>query len=799
MSVPDTVLGDQEEAVANAVDQFVDEMISHAEAPQIDAFVKRFPSIQHVLRNVLPAIQLMHCPDSPGAAAVTADTLGVSGTLGDFRILKELGRGGMGVVYEAEQISLGRRVALKTLPMASAINPVRLNRFRNEAQAAAQLHHPNIVPVYAVGTERGVWYYAMQIIDGPSLAEVIEAIRTGASPPELERDPASTDNAFQSVTGIETPGHIRGAALLCQQAARALEHAHDMDIVHRDIKPGNLMIDGHGKLFVTDFGLARFRNENGLTLSGDVVGTLAYMSPEQARGENAVVDHRSDVYSLGATLYELATLSRPFEEENRAAMLSRIIEGNLTRPRQINPALPIDVETIILKSMSLEPGHRYPTVAQLADDLTRFLEDQPILARRPTVMDRCQRWCRRHRSIVALGLITGLMMCVGLLVSTVAIATEQARTESALKQISKRETSLRFALARQDQLRAEAQANLRQAEENFLKARDVLDFFVASVDEDLGGHDSLRMVRTRLLQTSLDYYRDFSEQAQDKPRLQSQLVKSRYHVARILSEIGTSPETEEAIERALRAQEELALANPHDWQMSRDLWSMYLQLGSFSGTESMRLILEPEVQDELSLSQEQVCTCYEIADDFLGHDTMALSEDITKTRHQFRERTDHALSAIARMLTVQQNQRLAQVELQVQGSRAWKLARVTRELALTTEQRRAIDQVDGETRRAVWGAYAKGRFRQVRQQYTRANEQVLALLTDEQTKKWATMIGEDFPMARRLRMRPDPFRFSYSPRAPRPRPRRGSGSNWPNKQRPPDENEVQSQPLRIKR
>jgi len=771
MSVPDTVHGEQEEAVAEAVDQFVDEMASHARAPRIDAFVRRFPAIQHVLRDVLPAIQLMHCPDTPGTAAVTADTLGVSGTLGDFRILKELGRGGMGVVYEAEQISLGRRVALKTLPMASAINPVRLNRFRNEAQAAAQLHHPNIVPVYAVGTERGVWYYAMQIIDGPTLAEVVEAIRTGPSTPEQHLSPtlASTDETFKTVTGIETPGHIRGAALLCQQAARALEHAHNMDIVHRDIKPGNLMIDGHGKLFVTDFGLARFRNDNGLTLSGDVVGTLAYMSPEQARGENTVVDHRSDVYSLGATLYELTTLSRPFEEENRAAMLSRIIEGKLTPPRQVNSALPVDVETIILKSMSLEPGHRYSTVAQLADDLTRFLEDQPILARRPTVVDRCQRWCRKHRSLVALGVVTALLMCVALSVSTIAIATEQARTEAALRQVSKRETSLRFALARQDQLRVEAQANLRQSEENFQKARDVLDFFVASVDEDLGGHDSLRMVRTRLLETSLDYYRDFSEQAQDKPRLQSQLVKSRYHVARILSEIGTSPETEDAIELALRAQEELTLANPHDWRLSRDLWSMYLQLGSFSGTESIRLILEPEVQDELRLSQDQVCTCYEIANGLLG--ATGGGDDITRTRHEFRERMDNALSAIASALTGLQDERLAQIELQVRGSRVWKSARVTRELGLSTEQRRAIDGIDRETRRAVWGSYSKGRTRQIRLHYTKANEQILALLNEQQAARWAIMIGEEFPAARRLRMRPDPFRFSHSPRAPQNRTR----------------------------
>src|SRR5262249_47604015 len=227
--------------------------------------------------------------------------------LGDFRIVREVGRGGMGVVYEAVQLSLGRRVALKTLPFAAALDGRQLQRFKNEAQAAAALHHSNIVPVFAVGCERGVHYYAMQLIDGHPLTALIQQARrarAGAPAPPG----ADTARALQLSTlrTSQASEYFRGAARLVAQAAEALEHAHQMGVIHRDVKPGNLMVDGRGHLWVTDFGLAQL-HDGGLTQTGDLVGTLRYMAPEQAAGQR-LVDHRADVYGLGAPLYELLTL-----------------------------------------------------------------------------------------------------------------------------------------------------------------------------------------------------------------------------------------------------------------------------------------------------------------------------------------------------------------------------------------------------------------------------------------------------------------------------------------------------------
>ena len=243
------------------------------------------------------------------------------GRLGDFQLVREIGRGGMGVVYEAEQISLGRRVALKVLPFAAALDARQLQRFKNEAQAAASLHHTNIVPVFGVGCERGVHYYAMQYIEGQTLAAIIKDLRRGkdCGLPGFSSEP-SNRHATAPVARPRRllpllPAHVRAAALLGMQAALALEHAHQLGVVHRDIKPANLLVEAGSvhrperetkpeasgvRLWVTDFGLAHCRQgQAGLTVTGDLVGTLRDMSPEQTVAQPIGVDHRTDLYSLG--------------------------------------------------------------------------------------------------------------------------------------------------------------------------------------------------------------------------------------------------------------------------------------------------------------------------------------------------------------------------------------------------------------------------------------------------------------------------------------------------------------------
>jgi serine/threonine protein kinase len=297
--------------------------------------------------------------------------LGSSGhILGDYRIVREIGRGGMGVVYEAEQISLKRRVALKVLPFGASMEPKHLTRFRIEAQAAASLKHPGIVPVYTIETDQGIHFYTMQYIEGRTLSEVVRIlqVRSGVTDqlamvaPRLAAQSALTigevtqaehgstgeatsiesasavggsessessaaplkDGGLWSETSCKSRSYLRIIAELGVQAAEALHHAHESGIVHRDIKPSNLILSNNGNLWVTDFGLALMKDNPGVTQPGEVLGTLRYMSPEQASGNHRLIDHRSDVYSLGATLYELLTLRPVARGNDRGAILRAI-------------------------------------------------------------------------------------------------------------------------------------------------------------------------------------------------------------------------------------------------------------------------------------------------------------------------------------------------------------------------------------------------------------------------------------------------------------------------------------------
>jgi serine/threonine protein kinase/tetratricopeptide (TPR) repeat protein len=409
--------------------------------------------------------------------------------LGDFRLIREVGRGGMGVVYEAIQLSLGRRVALKVLPLAATMDPRQLQRFRHEAQAAAMLHHPHIVPVYGVGCDRGVHYYAMQLISGRSLAAVIadEAVRLNPppspglagegsgvraavleiqepSPPtplpqsrqrgEIAKAPTAPVAAASTRKTRRDKAHYRRIAELVAQAADALEYAHSMGVVHRDVKPANLLLDDAGHLWVTDFGLAKLSTAAELTMSGDLLGTLRYMSPEQALARHGLVDHRTDVYSLGATLYELLTLRPAVTGEDKAEVLKHIAFEEPMRLRKLDRAIPAELETITLKCLAKEPGERYVTAGELAADLRRFLDDKPIKARRPTVRQRLARWGRRHPGVMAaLGLVAGLTVA-----GAWAWDREKTQAETAARAVAAEADQLRDADRLPEALRAARQA-----------------------------------------------------------------------------------------------------------------------------------------------------------------------------------------------------------------------------------------------------------------------------------------------------------------------------------------------------
>jgi serine/threonine protein kinase/WD40 repeat protein len=411
--------------------------IEAGHAPDPERLLAEHPEIAEQLRGFLyVANQMGEIAGEPHLA------------LDDYQIIREIGRGGMGIVYEAEQRSRGRRVALKILSFAAALDPRRRKRFQNEARAAQLLRHAHIVPVSSFGCEQGVYSYAMQFIEGQNLAELIDGLRQseGGGPSLTSRSGHSTiasgangtaataqQPSRTTATGSPELHSIRDrafcekAARWMMQAAEALDHAHDQGVVHRDIKPSNLLIDGHGNLWVTDFGLALIGGEEGLSRTGDLVGTLRYMSPEQALGKRVVIDGRADIYSLGVTFYELLTLRPACDGRDRQEVLRQIVQQEPPAPRRICAKIPRNLETIVLKAMAKEREDRYATARELADDLKRFLENRPIRARPPSLLDRLTRWSRHHRPAVAAAFLILILAVVALGAGTLLVAREQRR------------------------------------------------------------------------------------------------------------------------------------------------------------------------------------------------------------------------------------------------------------------------------------------------------------------------------------------------------------------------------------
>jgi len=306
---------------------------------------------------------------------------------GDYELLEEIARGGMGAVFRARQVSLKRFVAVKVLLAAEFANETSRERFRREAEAVASLNHPNIVSIYEVGEHEGCPYFSMELIEGRSLADLTR----------------------------EKPVPARRAAQWLKTIAEAVHYAHQRGVLHRDLKPSNVLVDKADVPHVTDFGLAkRIETGEALTQTGQVLGTPSYMPPEQAdpkRGEAAAT---SDVYSLGAVLYHALTARPPFMAETLTQTLRLVAEAEPVSLRLLNPGVPRDLETICHKCLEKDPRHRYPTAQELADELSRFLSDEPSRARPINRTGRLARWCRRNPAISATGAVAVLVAVIGL-------------------------------------------------------------------------------------------------------------------------------------------------------------------------------------------------------------------------------------------------------------------------------------------------------------------------------------------------------------------------------------------------
>jgi serine/threonine protein kinase len=739
----DVLLGYVEEAQAGRAPDRERLLAAHPELrTELEEFFATHDAVERVVSPLRQGVPVEAAKPVPGIGFVVGDVSSGLGQLGDFRLLREVGRGGMGVVYEAEQISLRRRVALKILPFAAAIDPRQLQRFHNEAMAAANLRHPHIVPVHFVGSERGVHYYAMQYVDGQSLAALIGELQrleadqrsntklvksegrrarqeaSGSSPRPLSattgpyaesQPPQTTLSAADRLTAVSlsrerslrSRSYFDWVARLGRQVALALEHAHEMGITHRDIKPGNLLLDARQQVWITDFGLARVSNHIGVTMTGEVLGTLRYASPEQALARRGLVDHRSDIYSLGATFYELLTLRPIFPGLDRNELLRQIGEQDPRSPRAITPAVPVELETIVLKALAKEPSDRYASAQELADDLEHYLQDRPIRARRPSPLEKTTKWARRHRALVDSVLVTLLLSLAGLSVAIVLTAQ---------------------AYERERQKTREAGEQREHAQQIFVQAHEAVDEFVRISEEELAGNPFVERTRRRLLQAALAYYRDFIDQQPDNPVIERQLAASQERAQGILD--------------ALR---------------------ILMDAGRY------RLLCEREVQDELKLDERSRQVFAGIDRDWRKDDSFRPGPEGEKRRLALAGEQQQEVAK----LSPGQLRRFKEIALQSQGLGAFREPEVIDTLKLTEKQRRDIRAIEANLffardwfRRGSGSAPA--RSTQDREQARRAREQSRQqaekkameqvqreVLTPEQMQQWKAMIGAPSSVPRR--------------------------------------------------
>lgn len=581
--------------------------------PSVDEYAERFPEFAEEIRELFPALLLLEKGGTREALSslsqgASRQGFAISGLerLKNYRIVREIGRGGMGVVYEAWDETLERVVALKVMKIFPGEEAQAIKRFQREAKTAARLHHTNIVPVFDSDVLDDKFFYVMQLVDGVNLeqflrmkeAEASESLdndsqnddatapsaapsadvdsfaETSPLPPNYTPSEAEIPVAPQDAEQARpSPGFFARRAeakrqrqetinpsafgarfpaaskpllsvriaesnyyqRVCDvviQAAQGLDYAHRHDVVHRDIKPSNLVVADDGVVWITDFGLAKSTTENDLTRQGQLVGTLRYLAPEALEGDFSPL---SDVYSLGLTLYELLTFTPAFAETNYSRLLAQVAAGRPTRPRKLNPKIPLDLETIVLKAIEPTPEKRYASAGELADDLQRFLDDRPIRARRVSFVGRVWRWCKRNR------LVAGLLFSIFVLITLIfaGISTSYVRTLALVRakeaESQRAQKNLDLALAAFDDV-FESLGDAAAVDFNFLNDAESLG--VPTDDPSISEKEA------RVLENLLEFYDGFVDENENEPTLLLKSARARVRVGTIRKLLGRSRDSD---------------------------------------------------------------------------------------------------------------------------------------------------------------------------------------------------------------------------------------------------------------
>ena len=523
--------------------------------PDREEWLARYPEHAADLREFFAnrdQMQRLARPLQVGNGRANGHPLGKIRYFGDYELLEEIAAGGMGVVYKARQVSLNRVVAVKMILRGSLASEEDIKRFRAEAEAAASLQHAGIVPIHEVGLHDGQHYFSMDFIEGKNLAELLR----------------------------DNPLSAKQAATYVSAAAEAVHYAHKQGTLHRDLKPSNLLIDKQDRVRITDFGLAkRIEGNSDLTLSGQILGTPSYMPPEQATGKRSLIAAPSDVYSLGAILYELLAGRPPFRGETPTETLRQVETLEPFSPRLLNPAVPRDLETICLKCLRKEPHKRYGTAQLLVDDLQRFLQGQPILARPLGSIERTWRRCRQYPVVTALIATVALSLVLGTSVSAYfAIeANIRAVSETKLRELADQER--RIAKAHED-LAVDAQGKSAESLKDALAA--VEQMLTRVSQERLANVPQMEPVRKELMEEALKFYQKFLKENHDDPLIRRETAGAYRRMADIYRRLGRHVEAEEC----------------------------YLKAFEMFGELETQSALEPSIRNDLSAAHFEVATCY---------------------------------------------------------------------------------------------------------------------------------------------------------------------------------------------